>query len=141
MHMLDVEEYDAKRLLADRETWLVFLETAVCKNSIRANVLARLLFTVKEAIESGHDDLELAINTLRDGIELTYLYTDEHKLAFKLYTLYLTGHLKPQDEPLILLNDAIERGTDEIERARKKRVPTKYERTNKRDTLKKKQSS
>jgi hypothetical protein len=139
MHMLDVEECDAKRLLADRETWLVFLETAFCKNSIRANTLARLLFMIKEASESGHDDLERAINTLRDGIELTYLYTDEHKLAFKLYTLYLTGHLKPQDEPLTLLNDAIARGTDEIERARKKRVPAKYERTGKRGSLKKKQ--
>jgi hypothetical protein len=138
MYMSDDAEYNTKRLLADRETWLVFLETAVCKDSVGANTLARLLFTVKEAIESGPDDLERAINTLLDGIELTYLYTDEHRLALKLYILYLTGHLKPQDEPLTLLNGAIERGTDKIERARKKRVLTKYERTGKRDTLKKK---
>src|ERR1043165_8892159 len=138
MYMPDDAEYNTKRLLADRETWLVFLETAVCKDSVGANTLARLLFTVKEAIESGPDDLERAINTLLDGIELTYLYTDEYRLALKLYMLYLTGHLKPQDEPLTLLNGAIERGTDKIERARKKRVLTKYERTGKRGTLKKK---
>lgn len=139
MSMVDVKECDTKRLLADRETWLVFLEATVCKNSIWANSLAHLLFTVKEAIESGHDDLERAINTLRDGIEMTYLNTDEHKLAFKLYMLHLTGQLKPQDEPLTLLNGAIERGTDEIERTRKKRLPAKYERTGKRGALKKKQ--
>jgi hypothetical protein len=137
MCMADVAESETKGLLADRETWVVFLETAVCKNSIMANTLARLLFTVKAAIESGHGDLEPAINTLRDGIEMSYLYTDEHKLAFKLYMLSLTGHLNPQDEPLTLLNGAIERGTDKIKPARKKRVPTKYERTGKRDTLKK----
>lgn len=138
MCMVDVAESETKGLLADRETWLMFLETTVCKNSIIANTLARLLFTVKEAIESGHGDLERAINTLRDGIEMSYLYTDEHKLAFKLYMLSLTGHLKPQDEPLTLLNGARERGIDNIEPARKKRVPTKYERTGKRGALKKK---
>jgi hypothetical protein len=138
MYMVDDTEYDTRRLLADRETWLAFLETA-CKNSIMANTLARLLFTVKEAIENGPDDLQRASNTLLDGIELTYLYTDEHKLALKLYMLYLTGHLKPQDEPLNLLNSAIERGTDVIARARKKRVPAKYERPGKRGTLKQKQ--
>ena len=137
--MVDKAEYDTQRLLADRETWLLFLETAVCENSAGANTLARLLFTVKEAIKSGPDDLERAINTLLDGIEMTYLYTDEHKLALKLYMLYLTGHLRPQDEPLTLLNGAIERGTNKIERARKKRGSTKYEHTGKGSTLKSKQ--
>jgi hypothetical protein len=125
MYMPDDAEYNTKRLLADRETWLLFLETAVCNNSIGANTLARLLFTVKEAVESGPDDLERAINTLSDGIELTYLYTNEHRLALKLYMLYLTGHLKPQDEPLTLLNGAIKRGAGEIEQARRKGVPAK----------------
>jgi hypothetical protein len=95
-YMADDTEYETDRLLADKETWLLFLETAVCDNPVGANTLARLLFTVKGAIERGPDDLERAINTLLDGIELTYLYTDEHRLALKLYMLYLTGHLKPQ---------------------------------------------
>lgn len=131
MRMADVAEYETKGLLADRETWLVFLETAVCKDSIMANTLARLLFTVKEAIESGHDDSERAMNKLRDSIELIYLHTDEHRLALKLYMLHLTGHLNPQDEPLTLLNGAIERGATKIQRARKKRVPIKYKQTGK----------
>jgi hypothetical protein len=137
--MVDIAEYETKGRLAERETWLVFLETAVCRNSIMANTLARLLFTVKEAIEDSSDDLGRAIDMLRDGIEMTYLDTDEHRLALKLYMLYLTGHLKPQDELRALLNGAIERGTVEIERAREKRAPAKYNRTSKRCTLKKKQ--
>jgi hypothetical protein len=39
-----------------------------------------------------------------------YLYTDAHKAALKLYVLSLAGELKPQDEPLNLINAAIERG-------------------------------
>ena len=44
------------------------------------------------------------------GIELIYLHTDAHKAALKLYVLSLEGQLKPQDEPLQLINAAIERG-------------------------------
>lgn len=139
MCMVDNAEYDAERLLADREALLMFLQTAVNKNPIRADTLARLLFIAKEAIETDPDNLEPAINTLLDGIELAYLHTDEHRLALKLYMLYLTGHLKPQDEPLTLLKGAIERGTAEIERARKTGVPARYKLTGKRNTLKKKQ--
>jgi hypothetical protein len=117
--MVDNAEQDTASLLADRETWLMLLETAFRKNSVGSDTLARLLFTLKDAIENGPDDSESAINTLLDGVRLAYLYTDEHKLALKLYMLYLTGHLKPQDEPLTLLSGAIERGMIEIERARK----------------------
>jgi hypothetical protein len=118
--MADDADYNLKNFLADEEAWLVFLEEAFRKNSRGANTLALLLFTLKEAIENAHD-LGRATNTLLDGIRLTYLYTEEHKLAFRLYMIQLTGRLKPQDEPLNLLNGAIERGVAEIERAHKKR--------------------
>lgn len=127
-HSLD---YDTESLLIDRETWLVFLDTAFRKNSVGTNSLAHLLFDLKQAIESGPDGVRQAVNTILDGIRLVYLYTDEHKLALRLYMLYLTGHLKPQDEPLTLLNSAIERGIAEIERARKKSGTPKSNRSGK----------
>lgn len=127
--MADDAEYDTESLLADGETWLVFLDTAFRKNSMGSDTLAHLLFTLKEAIENDPDSLGRAINTLLDGVRLTYLYTEEHKLALRLYMLYLTGHLNPRDEPLTLLNGAIERGIAEIERARKKRGTSKSKRT------------
>lgn len=42
-----------------------------------------------------------------------YLYTDAHRAALKLYILSLEGILKPKDEPLNLINAAIERGLSE----------------------------
>lgn len=120
-----------KRSLIDEETWLVFLEAAFRKNSVGTNSLVHLLFDLKEAIESGPDGVRQAVNTVLDGIRLVYLYTEEHKLALRLYMLYLTGHLNPQDEPLTLLNGAIERGIADIKRARKKRSTAKSNRLSK----------
>lgn len=51
-----------------------------------------------------------ASRALLDGIEVLYLYTNTHKAAVKLYVLSLEGNLKPQDEPLNLINVALERG-------------------------------
>lgn len=51
-----------------------------------------------------------ASRALLDGIELLYLYTNSHKAAVKLYVLSLEGTLKPHDEPLYLINAALERG-------------------------------
>ena len=51
-----------------------------------------------------------ASRALLDGIELLYLYTNPHKAAVKLYLLSLEGTLKPQDEPLNLINAVLERG-------------------------------
>ena len=124
-------EYDAESMLTDGETWLVFLETAFRKDPTGADTLAHLLFVIKEAIESGPDGIKRAVNTLSYGLRLVYPYTEEHKLALKLYLLYLTGHLRPQDEPLTLLESAIERGMADVERAHKKRKAAKNKRTGK----------
>jgi hypothetical protein len=83
--------------------------------------LARLLFTIKKAIDNGPDGVEQAGRALLTGIESAYLYTDAHKAALKLYLLSLTGQLKPQDEPLQLINEAIKRSTIEGELRKKKR--------------------
>jgi hypothetical protein len=49
------------------------------------------------------------INTLQDGIRMVWPYTEEHKLARELYEIYLSGDLKPWDEPRQLLEGALER--------------------------------
>jgi hypothetical protein len=121
MDIANIIEYDTENLLADDETWLIFLEPAFCKDPTGSDTLAHLLFTIKEAIESGPDGRRQAVNTLLDGISLVYRYTEEHKLGLKLYLLYLTGHLKPQDEPFTLLSRVIERGMIEIKRKYRRR--------------------
>lgn len=98
-----------ENLLADDETWKIILESNLCKDSAAIEILARLLFTIGRAIESGPEGAIQASNTLRNGIELIYLHTNAHKAALKLYVLSLEGKLKPQDEPINLINAAIER--------------------------------
>ena len=97
--------------LADDETWIAILEPELCKDSAAVECLARLLFIIKREINGGNEGVRRASKTLSRGIELMYLYTDAHRAATKLYVLSLEGELKPHDEPLNLINAAIERGT------------------------------
>jgi hypothetical protein len=96
-------------LLAD-ETWLAILEPELCKDSAAVECLARLLFILRKEINSGSAGVRRASEILLNGINVMYLYTDSHKAALELYRLSLSGELKPQDEPLNLINAAIGRG-------------------------------
>jgi len=116
-----------KHLLVDEESWSVFLESALSDNPGAAESLARLLFAIKEGIESGSDGRRRAINTLGNGISQVYQYTEAYQAGMELYLLSLGGNLKPWDEPLQLINGAVERGKAEVPRpsqkARRKRRP------------------
>ena len=97
-------------LLADNESWINILEPELCKDSAAVELLARVLFRLRKEINSGSAGVMRASKILSNGIDVLYLYTDAHKAALKLYVLSLEGELKPQDEPLNLINAAIERG-------------------------------
>lgn len=112
-------------LAVNHEDWAAILELALCQNSAAVEYLARLLFTIKKAIDNGPDGVEQASKALLAGIESAYLYTDAHRAALKLFLLSLTGQLKPQDEPLQLINEAIKRSTIEGEPRKKKRAQKK----------------
>jgi hypothetical protein len=99
-----------KYLLADEEDWAAILEPALCQDAAAVECLARLLFRIKRAIDSGPEGAMQASRALLKGIELIYLHTNAHKAAVKLYVRSLEGNLKPQDEPLNLINAALERG-------------------------------
>jgi hypothetical protein len=98
-----------KNLLADDETWAAIVEPVLCQDEAAVELLARMLFTIKRAIDSGPEGAMRASQTLLKGIEFMYLYTKAHKAAAKLYVLSLEGYLNPQDEPLNLINAALER--------------------------------
>jgi hypothetical protein len=101
-------------LLADDQTWINILEPELCKDTAAVECLARLLFVIKKEINSGSEGVRRASEILSKGIEVIYLYTNAHKAALELYVLSLEGELKPQDEPLNLINAAIERGRDKV---------------------------
>ena len=96
-------------LLADDEDWLTFLDPTLCK-AVAVESLTHLLFRINQAVENGPDGAQQASAALLVGIRSLYLHTAAHEAAIELYLLSLTGDLAPQDEPLQLLNTAIERG-------------------------------
>lgn len=110
MSIANSAECPCVNVRADDLTWKAILEPALCKDSAAVEALARLLFTLKRVIDSGPEGAMRASQTLLDGIEQMYLHTDAHKAALRLYVLSLDGDLQPQDEPLQLINAAIERG-------------------------------
>jgi hypothetical protein len=113
---------DCQDLLIDEETWQAINDPKT------AEYIARGLFVIKEAIGSGPEGARGASNTLLRNIEAAYLHTDAHRAAVKLYLLSLTGQLKPEDEPLQLINGAIERGVRRVELAGKGTVNGKRRR-------------
>lgn len=106
-------------LLINERTWQAIHDPKT------ADFIARRLFILKEAIGSGPDGAREASEAILANIESAYLHTDAHRAALKLYLLSLTGQLKPEDEPLRLINEAIKRGVAQVEltkrRAEKKR--------------------
>lgn len=105
----DDSHCNCKDLLADHETWEIILDPAFCNDPGAADCLAHLLFVLKNAIASGPEGSMRVINTLQNGIRMVWPYTEEHKLARELYEIYLSGDLKPWDEPRQLLEGALER--------------------------------
>jgi hypothetical protein len=101
-----------QELLIDEQTWQAIDDPKT------AEYIARMLFVLKGKIESGPDGAREASEAILANIEAAYLHTDAHRAAVKLYLLSLTGQLKPEDEPLQLINGAIERGTRRLELAR-----------------------
>lgn len=113
---------DCQDLLIDEETWQAIDDPKT------AEYIARRLFIIKEAIESGPDGARGASEVILANIEAAYLHTDAHRAAVKLYFLFLTGHLKPEDEPLQLIRGAIQRGAMRVELAREESAKGKRRR-------------
>ena len=99
------------------ENWSDAFEPAFYKDSAGADCLAHLLYSIRETVQSGSAGVSQALDVLSVGIRTIYPYTEEYKLSLRLYQLYLTGHLKPENEPRQLLEGAIERGMIQIKRA------------------------
>src|SRR5215212_5166371 len=100
-------------LLIDERTWHAIDDPKT------AEYIARTLFVIREAIDSGPEGAQEASEAILANIEAAYLHTEAHRAALRLYMLSLTGRLKPEDEPLRLIGGAIERGKAQVEMARK----------------------
>jgi hypothetical protein len=103
------EKYDEENLLLDRETFASKIETILGGDPCAPDALAGLFVELRQAIESGLAGINRTRETLAMGVELAYLHTRAHGAAVRLYHLSQEGQLLVQDEPLTLLDAAIER--------------------------------
>jgi hypothetical protein len=114
---------DCQDLLINEGTWQAIDDPKT------AEYIARRLFILRERIDGGGaDGVKEASEAILVNIEAAYLHTDAHRAAVRLYLLSLTGQLKPEDEPLQLINGAIERGERRVELAREGSVKRKRRR-------------
>ena len=71
--------------------------------------LAHLFIIFREAIVGGLDGINRTSDTLAAAVELTFTHLRAHAAALRLYLLSQEGQLKVEDEPVRLINAAIER--------------------------------
>jgi hypothetical protein len=97
-------------LLFDDESWSVLEPAFLCPDGeSRAEGFAQILAFIAQAIESGPESTARAVYTLKDGVRFAYKYTKVHKLAVRLFAASLIEDLDLEDEPLQLLEGAIDR--------------------------------
>jgi hypothetical protein len=87
--------------IIDDVAWLILLEPTFQERPQLAETLARYLFELKEAIESGPEGIRQAVESLGEGIRQAYLYTKTHRAALRLFCLYLAGDLVDAPEELL----------------------------------------
>jgi hypothetical protein len=124
--------HTAPRPLFDCETLEIITE-AFENDSGAAESFAQVMFDLRNVVASWPQDTRFIETACNEGIKMAYLYSDEHKLAFQLYELYLTRHLKPNNEPRVVLEGALESGALEVKqglasdrrREQRKQTPSK----------------
>jgi hypothetical protein len=94
-----------------REDLATDIETILSGGPHAPDVLARLLIAFKRAIDSGLHGIDHTSRALLTAVELIYLRSPAHEAALKLYLLSQRGDLRFEDEPINLINAAINRTT------------------------------
>lgn len=111
MSIEDECQPDELNLLIDRETLAINIGYILNNDPHAPDILAGLFAELGQAIDGGLPGINQARNTLTTAIEIAYLHSSSHVAALKLYKLYQDGQLKVEDEPVRLINSAIERNT------------------------------
>ncbi|HYL98378.1 MAG TPA: hypothetical protein VEZ90_05440 [Blastocatellia bacterium] len=118
----EYDGYDPDNLLIDREEWEIHFQDILEKSPEVAEGLARVSFYLLQAIKNDPEGSVQACNSLMDGIEWAYLFTDAHKAAFKLFLLSIEGNLRIPDEPVELIGGAVKRGIEIAKKNKRRRL-------------------
>jgi len=102
----------------DREGLELTIDLVLNADEQAPHFLGQLFTSFGQAIDSGLRGINETRKALAEAIDLIYLYSPEHNAAINLYRLHLEGELKPNEEPLEMINAAIDRTTT-LQRAAK----------------------
>lgn len=111
MSFANEHSHNAENLLFDREDLATDIELILKGSPYAPDVLARLFVTFRRAIDSGLQGINYTRDALVIAVEIAYLHSSSHVAALRLYKLSQEGELKIEDEPVRLINAAIERNT------------------------------
>lgn len=99
-----ITDYDSEWAVClqpfDSEMFLDSHDKQLCSVS-----LAFMLFHLKTLVTTRQN--EKAVELLNDGLDQVFLCTDVFHLTKKRFLAFLTGELKPEEEPLHLLKPSV----------------------------------
>ena len=111
MSLADDSRCDEGNLLFAREELASDIASILKGDAYSPEALAHLFIILRNAIAGGLDGINRTSETLAAAVELTFTHSRAHAAALKLYLLSQEGQLKVEDEPVRLINAAIERST------------------------------
>src|SRR2546423_6227974 len=102
---------DEENLLFTREELASDIASILKGDEHSPEALAHLFIILREAVAGGLEGINRTSSTLAAAVELTFTHSRAHAAALRLYLLSQEGQLKVEDEPVRLINAAIERST------------------------------
>ncbi len=118
----DDQTLGGARVLFDRADLALTIDLILNGDEHAPLLLGQLFVTFRQAIDSGLHGINQTRQALSDSIELIYPHSPLHQAALDLYRLSVEGQLRVEDEPLELINAAIERAGS---RSRHRNAPTR----------------
>lgn len=109
MSVADDDRCDEENLLLTREDLAADIASILRGDEYSAEALAHLLIIFREAIAGGLEGINRTRETLAAAVELTFVHSRAHAAALRLYILSQEGRLKVADDPVRLIDAAIER--------------------------------
>jgi hypothetical protein len=111
---VDDQTPDKPGILFDREDLGLTIDLILKGDDDAPLLLGQLFVSFRQAIDSGLHGISQTRQALSDAIELIYPHSSAYHAALNLYRLSVEGQLKVEDEPLELINAAIQRTTSRM---------------------------
>ncbi|HEX3560912.1 MAG TPA: hypothetical protein VHU19_17045 [Pyrinomonadaceae bacterium] len=111
MSTADDPRHIGENLLFPREELASDIASILKGDAHSPEALAHLCIILRNAIVGGLEGINRASDTLAAVVELTFTHSRAHAAALRLHLLSQEGLLRVEDEPVRLINAAIERST------------------------------